>query len=414
MSLDIKKILAEIAADPTKVEQLDDETIKKLASSVSPYKSFSTGEKEKHTVFSITNMKERYMTRFLMTSFISFINRMLHEHNYDFDLEYVIAFLGLAKKIEKNLEEAKELAKSKRPDDSDLRPEELETAMKPLTTFLKRSTREFLNTHLKFNPDDHVRASYVKNDGDPERPALTEDELKKLPVPPADTFERWRHYQTNHYDQLKDLTNMIYCEKPDVEYMINVYRTFDNVEEANKFKKLHYDDTTASLISVKNGQWAFLGDWAKNNERVDFYEENSEIMKQMIKQNETETKLATEMTMKRKDRLKKKSVRDAGPDHEKLSEFIANHPTTHILEDLNVKRVRLSNKEIDELSPMQKELYEDIQRFQEKKYAAAQELNDECPEDAVEVGIVNMKGATGQLEFSKMYTQAEAPTMPAK
>ena len=128
---------------------------------------------------------------------------------------------------------------------------------------------DFLNQYLRYNPDNHVSCAYRPNYNDPERTPLEKtqerDEKQKLYertlVPPNDTFFRFRRYQDEHYEELRQATDDIYQEKSLLE---NAIIPIEVVEASNEddaknqirnFTQKYRSEFDCEILSAKFVNW---------------------------------------------------------------------------------------------------------------------------------------------------------------
>jgi hypothetical protein len=281
MDSELRSLIQDVLDDPNKLENLTDEQILDLQKGINPY-ARTLEANHKYTCLSFTNLREKYMRRVQMVSIVSFLYRMLFEYN---------------------------------------EPEEDKAVIK-----------KFLNRWFDFDPEVHVRSAQRENSKDPERKKLSRaDFMKKYPgmIPdvPTDTFFRWNYYEEVNFEEIREMVNVLYCEKPDLDVAINIFGLFNTEKDALKYKDDHLDELMTDLHVVQNGQWALMGDFKENRKRLDFYNKNTQIIKAILDQNIEDGKIAKELMHKRISRDKKKNVEEAGPDDPGLKNYSADYGT---------------------------------------------------------------------------------------
>lgn len=195
-------------------------------------------------------------------------------------------------------------------------------------------------------------------------------------IPPHDVFGRFKVYFTNNYEELRDAVRDLYCEKPELELAINPYAWHNTKEEAETFKKKHANEVISEIFTVDSGKWNFFDTFKEQRDSVNFYNDKTIILEEMIKQHERDEKLGQDLMNKRIEKTKRKNIIEAGPDAESF------------------KKWRQQNAEVQKLG--------------------ASHIGDmadpDCPADGLEVGV--WKVAKGGLEVTKekFFTLAEAPT----
>jgi hypothetical protein len=195
-------------------------------------------------------------------------------------------------------------------------------------------------------------------------------------IPPHDLFGNFKRYREDNYEQLLDAVNQLYCERPDIDFAINPHSWHDTKEQAESFKKQHADEVITEVFTAESGKWNICAPYQKMRDTVNFYNKNTIILEEMMKQLERDERLGQDLMNKRVEKEKKKNVIEAGPD------------------DANFKKWVGENNELNKLGA---------------KYLGDM-ASEDTPENAVEVDV--WKIAKGGLELTreKFHTQAEAPT----
>lgn len=195
-------------------------------------------------------------------------------------------------------------------------------------------------------------------------------------IPPHDMFGRFKMYHTENYEQLRDAVNELYCEKPDLELAINPYAVHDDKESAEAFKKQHSNEVIAEIFTAHTGKWNFFDSFKEQRESVNFYNKNTAVLEEMVKQIEKDEKLGKDLMEKRVQKEKRKNVIESGPDAE------------------NFRKWREENS--------------DIQKLGAKHIGGM--ADEDAPEDSIQVDVWRV--AKGGLEITKdkFFSQSEAPT----
>lgn len=210
--------------------------------------------------------------------------------------------------------------------------------------------------------------------------------------PPADVFHHFDRYLSNHFELFREAVQILYNEKPDIEFAVQFYdQSFGSEEDAIKARQKIQDRVTASVITITNEGWYLLGPFKRNRERMDFYNKETEILKRMAEQQEDDSKLGADLMKKRVRRQKEKNIIEAGPDDPGLEKY---KDALSVIESLGAKSV-LTNEE-------------------KAKMAEAQRLKEmtEVPPDSIQVDIhrpVEDDDGNIKLVRDKFYTKAEAP-----
>lgn len=194
-------------------------------------------------------------------------------------------------------------------------------------------------------------------------------------IPPHDMFGRFKLYLTSNYEQIRDAVQDLYCEKPDLELAINPYSWHDTLDEADTFKKQHKNEVIAEVFTAHSGKWNFFDTFKEQRESANFYNDNTIVLEEIIKQLERDEKLGQDMMKKTVAKKKKTNELLEGPDAESF------------------KKWRQQNSEITKLGASH----------------LGGQVSDDCPDDGVQVDVWRI--AKGGLEVAKehFFTQAEEP-----
>lgn len=382
----LKAFMQEVEENPEKLNDLNEEQIRELRKEILPYNHI-TGITDKFTVFSLTNLETEYMKRLMCMGFAGFVYKMLEE----FDLEE-----------HPNL-------------DDTFKGADMES--------FRTLARGFLGTIFEYNPEDHVRP--LKNEqvkGMADLSAEKRAELK-IPMPPADTMVRFTRYLDNHFEQLRDITSKVYGVTPDIEDAIQIMGTFDTEDDAKEFREKYQDDFTSQIRVLQHGKWGLTGPWEQNRDRMEYLNEHTQFLKEVMDRLDQDEKLGQDMMKKRIKKLKKRDIQKTGPDPASLSQYAT--ATGKKLDRLGAERVELSPEEksaaeaaveaakkapVDKSAVMKTALREDTTP---KVYKHGEIVNanfeddDECPDDAVEVNVVEISKGGKQVQTSKFYTEAD-------
>ena len=195
-------------------------------------------------------------------------------------------------------------------------------------------------------------------------------------IPPHDVFGRFKMYHTENYEQLREATNELYCEKPDLELAINPYAVHDDKEAAEAFKKQHSNEVIAEIFTAHTGKWNFFDSFKEQRESVNFYNKNTAVLEEMVKQIEKDERLGKDLMEKRVQKEKRKNVVESGPDAE------------------NFRKWREENS--------------DIQKLGAKHIGGM--ADEDAPDDTVQVDVWRVAKGGLELTKDKFFSQAEAPT----
>lgn len=206
---------------------------------------------------------------------------------------------------------------------------------------------EFLYEYLVFNPDNHVKSAYKPNYKDKTRTPLKidkksgmilDEQFERKLVPPIDTFKRWERYREANYEQLRQATDDIYCEKSDFEWAIVPLEVFEGEnakEKADEWQRKHAKEVDFSIRSVYFNVVGLLGPWEQNRDAQNFYTKDTEVLKRMMDTHKEEERFGSHMTKERMKKKKEENAKENGSDAG-LNEYLGNNPTG--LEKYGAKR----------------------------------------------------------------------------
>lgn len=145
-------------------------------------------------------------------------------------------------------------------------------------------------------------------------------------LPPTDVFYRWSYYNQVNCEELRKVTEALYLEKPDLDFLIGAWTTFEGTnekvdEEFQKYCQMHQSEFVSDIKAVEFGQWTFIADVKKNREKINYYNKNTEVLKRIIDRYEEDKKLGTELMKNRIKQKKAKNIAEAGPDDEGLANY---------------------------------------------------------------------------------------------
>jgi hypothetical protein len=213
--------------------------------------------------------------------------------------------------------------------------------------------------------------------------------------PPVDVFHQFDRYLTNHYEQLREVVQALYNEKPDFEYAAILYDSFKTPEAARDYRVQHENEFRTEVFTIENSAVSLIGPFKENRQRVDFYNKNTEVMKRMMEQLESDHKLGKDLMEKQVRAKKKKNIEEAGPDDPALAAYAK---TMNTVQELGAKKI-LTREEQEALSRAN-----EAARLIKEDY--------EVPDDAIQVDMFFPKqdeSGNTTLEKTKFFSLAEAP-----
>jgi hypothetical protein len=209
-------------------------------------------------------------------------------------------------------------------------------------------------------------------------------------IPPAEVFYNWERYLTNHYEVIRDVVAALYFEQPDIEFAVQLFEAYsgpDAEAEAKAYRFRHEAAMVAPMLTVETGAWTLLGPFRQNTERYEFYNKNSEMIKRLFEQAESDQKMGSDLIKKVVRRKKAQNIKEDGPDAPGLEEYKSVAGTAD----------RLKKSEV-----LTKEDKEEILKKQQEKEMA------EVPDNAVQMDVYR-PDAQGLIVRDKIYIEAEQP-----
>lgn len=212
---------------------------------------------------------------------------------------------------------------------------------------------------------------------------------------PCDVYYHFNRYITNNYAKLLEITRTLYNNKYDIEYSVILHDIFDNIEDANNFLLKHKQEFRTDVQIIETGGVTLLGPYKENLDRIDVYDKNTEILKRIMDQAESDHKLGKDLMEKRVKTCKTRNIEEEGPDS---PEHVKYMNAMQIAKDLSgVNRV---------LSPEEKAKLEEA-----IKTAKKIKEDFEIPENSIQVDMYYPDQSDGDLKLkrTKFYTKEEAP-----
>jgi hypothetical protein len=191
-------------------------------------------------------------------------------------------------------------------------------------------------------------------------------------IPPHDIFRNFRNYYETNYDKLREAVLHLYCDKPEFDIAINPYQWHESDDSAVEFQQKHKDEVIADIHKAVSGKWNLLAPFAKVRETAKYFNKNTAVLEEIMKQQEMDAKLGADIMRKRIKKKKRKNIQEEGPDSEAFRKWRAENST---LKDMGVE-----------------------------------EIKEDEEDDGVKVDVFRIKD--GKLQKSHFYTQAEDPKVP--
>jgi len=420
MSDNFRELLDDIVNHPDKLEDLSLEELVQIQKQMDPLgHTVSSGDK-KYANISIINFRDEYLKRMLGTSMIGFIYRQLYEYEplKDADIADALAadrkdLLSIYHKDGADDTSTSVVSAGKAevdpPVDASVVPTDAPSPFVQDTGLTREETiaknveikshiKTFLDSIFEFDPDRHARGAFDKVDKTKENWAselrlrmqtTLGEETKAAAIiePSADLFHNWGRYRDNHYEEFVEAVGVLYLDTPDLEFAINFYDAFEELEDSETHIKAQQDNVIAPIITIENGAWTYLSARKENRDKISYDNKDTELLRRMTQKIKEDQSLGKDMMQKRVKYEKKKNVLREGPDDKALDRYKSAVTT---IATLGAKE-GLSKDEREKLSAAY--------------YAKEME---EVPENAIQVDVWG-PDKDGNVNRSKFYTEAEAP-----
>ena len=267
-------------------------------------------------------------------------------------------------------------------------------------------------------------------------------------VPPQDTFHRWAYYTEVNYEELRTVAHALYPERPDLDWAIALWETFEGKNEvvADAFEKYcqrYSNEVPSAIKALEFGSWSLLADFKENRKNIQFYNKNTEVLKRILDRHADDKRIGADLMRNRVRQAKAKNIAEEGPDAVGLNQYkrtiagrnqdLASKGVEKVIsgeEMLRLEKAKGSIKAAQELLLLD-QLTETIRRLSEREelcVAAGRTLTNEeadelklareqiklakemveVPEEAVQVDVFSTDGKGGFTK-SHFYTAADKP-----
>ena len=439
----LSDIIKELETNPEKINEMTQEQVLEIEKHLSPYGATIYGP-EKYTCISFTNLKEKYMQKLLTTALIGFTYQMsseytiededlkiklnkddfmdevenpdkynsLHVSNLEYQYYHELKTQFLDEKSKAGIENY-ELTED---DETDLRIQvnqkidsefcnkkvfNNEKFIKATEELVNQQSQEeqeiinrFLNKLFKYDPNTHTTSVYNEDNNDPERKVNPDNEFTQV-VPPNDTFGRFNYYYDVNYEKLRQAVSYLYNDKPDVEVAINIYDSFDSIEECNEYIEKNQENVICNLLNLTNYKWNLLGSFKQNRDRITFYNSNTKILENIMKQQEDDAKMGKVLLDARVRKKKVKNIKEYGKDHPSFLKYTQANPNeiTSSAQKIEIDDDKVTVTEEIEVSETGSKL--DV---------------DGTPSDCLEIGVTSINLKDNTIKTGKIYSKAEKPS----
>jgi hypothetical protein len=406
----LNKLLNEL--DEESLANMSDEDVLNLRKQLNPYGRTIEGSNN-YLTYSYTDLRLDYLKKMVTTSMIGFLNRMCDEWHVPDGIPVIPVY-----EYVKNPEKLDEFENSLQNKDI------LKTDIELNREYMKKRiiVKEFLEDMFQYNPDTHVRSAYRPNVNDPERSLINSPaanlavyNLKKADnqfaeewhkyereqdisgvkppekvvtairkyctemIPPSDIFHRLQYYYDSNYEELKEIVRDLYCDKEEFETAINPYSWHATDDEADAFINKHKDEVITSIYKAHSGKWNIFAPYKKVRESMRFFNKKTQVLEEIAKQIERDSKLGADLMKKRIKVKKSKNIKEQGPDDPGFLKWKENNST---LQEMGGETINA------------------------KDYCP-----DDCPDNAITVPVFRLSKGGTTLEKTHFFSEAEVPTV---
>ena len=268
-------------------------------------------------------------------------------------------------------------------------------------------------------------------------------------VPPQDTFHRWAYYTEVNYDAIRTVTEALYPDRPDLDWALALWDTFEGTEEEvdaefKKYCKRYADEVPSALKTLEFGAWSLLADFKQNRKNIDFYNAHTEVLRRILDRHAEDTRLGGDLMRNRVRQAKARNIATEGPDAPGLSAYkrsvaekgqaLTGKGVEKVISAEEMRRLEKANgsikaaQELEVLEQLEKTIADltDLEKLRPLTEAEARDLTAAkeslekaremiaVPDDAIQVDVFTSDPSTGQFTKSHFYTQAEGPAVPAE
>jgi hypothetical protein len=199
-----------------------------------------------------------------------------------------------------------------------------------------------------------------------------------MSIPPIDIFGRFKNYYENNFDKLQEAVQYLYCDKPELDLMLNPHSWHSTRDEAEEFQKKHRNEVVSDIIIARSGAWNVFSPHTKVRESMKYFNDNTIVLEEIAKQVESDSKIGQDLMKNRVKIQKKKNIAEEGPDAEFFTKWKEQNTT---LKDMGAIDVNKDSRSL---------------------------LDDE--DDAVQVDVFHFKDGGVDVEKSHFFSKAMAPT----
>jgi hypothetical protein len=285
-------------------------------------------------------------------------------------------------------------------------------------------------------PEDFRQYLWPVPAGSPARPAAEV-------VPPQDTFHRWAYYTEVNFEELRTITEALYPERPDLDLALAIWATFEGTDAEvdaafEEHCRRYADEVPASIKGVELGAWTLMGDFKANREKIQFYNQHTDVIKRILDRHAEDKKVGADLMRNRVRQTKARNIAEDGPDAPGLAQYkrevadrkkgLSSRGAEKVISAEEMRRLELAKGNvraaqelevveqlegtirellaIEAARPLTAEEARNLTHARNKLESAREMLT--VPDDAVQIDVFTT-GPDG-LTKSHFYTRADDPT----
>lgn len=223
--------------------------------------------------------------------------------------------------------------------------------------------------------------------------------------PPQDTFHRFHRYIAENYEALSAITMALYNDRIWLDMSINILKVWHGTEDEREKKYKEFVDQyneqiSMDILHVKCGEWLTLSDVKGNREKLEYYNRNTEVMKQIMDRFKDDAKVGAELMKNRVTRSKAQNIKETGPDPAGLAEYKrlnASKGMSKVISDEEAARLAAAKGDIhkkNELAQL------DIKRSRRSELIGAQSQRSLLPQENIELESLTKEIADAERMLS--------------
>jgi hypothetical protein len=451
----LTKLLEQITADPSLVDRLPDDELLKIEHAVSPYGQVpEESANDKYSCISFTNLRKDYLEKMLMTAMVGYLFRRCNEfgrplsekvepmddpkaikkmmrrkQNEIIELEgELVAAVKHKAFMKAEWEEAKvqheankKTASSTKMTSKELAElsgyiavqaevrerlrlacmavDDINEKMSSAQAFGKRYiVKEFLDEQFKFDPDRHVRSSYMTKIRSKRGETVMSEN-----IPPEETFHNFKYYLDSNHEEIRGVVEGTYGIKPDLDVMLQVHGgNFEGKEDADDYVERNQESAIASIISVKQGPWVVLEAFKENRDTIEAY--RGTIVDDILERVKEEAQVGATLTRDRAVRRRTENIKKDRPDPAAVREYMKERAAANGVDESQMTMISAEDQE---------KIYQDEQ---DRKDAEEKELlngEEKAPPGTLRVNVFKFSDGGDKLDKSHFLTKAKQPKDPA-